>query len=456
MGAIRDRLSGAARHGIRLSRVNIVLLAVTVIGSIGMIIATNRLNSAYQQLIEETGKYINTQQDAGMIEEFSGSMLSESRSFLQTGDPAHVMAFYSQMDVIRRQLDSSGTSETKGTAASDRYLEEAVEAFRTLAEQDAYAMRLKAETLPVSLGSYPAEFAGTEIRPEDAALDAEQKLAKAQEILDRTDYSAIRSRLSDRVDASHRAASETVQQQMGVTTARIRQELLLLRTFGVVFLVIAVLAMLSNLLLIILPINRSVSNLDNREEIPEQGSFEMRNLARVYNEVLRDSTEKQEELEYSATHDALTGVYNRAAFDREYDRCRNDRIGIAIVDVDGFKHYNDVYGHDVGDRVLRRVTETIGSKFRKEDHISRIGGDEFVIIMKNTGSAQSEDIKLKIDEINEELVKERRKGMPPISVSVGAAFWDRENPGPDILKDADKALLQMKQNGKLGCRIYGE
>ena len=456
MGAIRDRLSGAARHGIRLSRVNIVLLAVTVIGSIGMIIATNRLNSAYQQLIEETGKYINTQQDAGMIEEFSGSMLSESRSFLQTGDPAHVMAFYSQMDVIRRQLDGSGTSETKGTAASDRYLKEAVEAFRTLAEQDAYAMRLKAETLPVSLGSYPAEFAGTEIRPEDAVLDAEQKLAKAQEILDRTDYSAIRSRLSDRVDASHRAASETVQQQMGVTTARIRQELLLLRTFGVVFLVIAVLAMLSNLLLIILPINRSVSNLDNREEIPEQGSFEMRNLARVYNEVLRDSTEKQEELEYSATHDALTGVYNRAAFDREYDRCRNDRIGIAIVDVDGFKHYNDVYGHDVGDHVLRRVTETIGSKFRKEDHISRIGGDEFVIIMKNTGSAQSEDIKLKIDEINEELVKERRKGMPPISVSVGAAFWDRENPGPDILKDADKALLQMKQNGKLGCRIYGE
>lgn len=456
MGAIRDRLSGAARHGIRLSRVNIVLLAVTVIGSIGMLIATNRLNSAYQQLIEETGKYIITQQDAGMIEEFSGSMLSESRSFLQTGDPAHVMAFYSQMDVIRRQLDSSGTSETKGTAASDRYLEEAVEAFRTLAEQDAYAMRLKAETMPVSLDSYPAEFAGTEIRPEDAVLDAEQKLAKAQEILDRTDYSAIRSRLSDRVDASHRAASETVQQQMGVTTARIRQELLLLRTFGVVFLVIAVLAMLSNLLLIILPINRSVSNLDNREQIPEQGSFEMRNLARVYNEVLRDSTEKQEELEYSATHDALTGVYNRAAFDREYDRCRNDRIGIAIVDVDGFKHYNDVYGHDVGDHVLRRVTETIGSKFRKEDHISRIGGDEFVIIMKNTGSAQSEDIKLKIDEINEELVKERRKGMPPISVSVGAAFWDREDPGPDILKDADKALLQMKQNGKLGCRIYGE
>ena len=456
MGAIRDRLSGAARHGIRLSRVNILLLAVTVISSVGMIIATNRLNSAYQQLIRETGRYIDSQQNAGMVEEFSGNMLSESRSFLQTGDPAHVMAFYSQMDVIRRQLDDGGTPEEKDAAASDRYMAEAVEAFRTLAEQDIYAMRLKAETLPVSLDAYPAEFGAAVIRPEDLALDTEQKLARAEEILDRADYSAIRSRLTERVDASHRAASETVRQQMGVTTGRIRQELLLLRTLVIAFLTIAVLAMLSNLLLIILPINRSVNNLDNREQIPEQGSFEMRNLARVYNEVLRDNTEKQEELEYSASHDALTGVYNRAAFDKEYDRCRHDRIGIAIIDVDGFKHYNDIYGHDVGDYVLQRVTETIGSKFRKEDHFSRIGGDEFVIIMKNTGSDRSEDIKLKIDEINEELAKERRKGMPPISISVGAAFWDRENPGTDILKDADKALLQMKQNGKLGCRIYGE
>ena len=156
MGAIRDRLSGAARHGIRLSRVNILLLAVTVISSVGMIVATNRLNSAYQQLIRETGRYIDSQQNAGMVEEFSGNMLSESRSFLQTGDPAHVMAFYSQMDVIRRQLDDGGTPEEKDAAASDRYMAEAVEAFRTLAEQDIYAMRLKAETLPVSLDAYPA------------------------------------------------------------------------------------------------------------------------------------------------------------------------------------------------------------------------------------------------------------------------------------------------------------
>ena len=232
--------------------------------------------------------------------------------------------------------------------------------------------------------------------------------------------------------------------------------LLQLRTYVIVFLLVAVLAMLSNLILIIRPINRSVSSFDRGEQIPEQGSYEMRNVARVYNQMLREKQEKQEELAYTATHDALTGVYNRADFDREYDLCKNERIGIAIIDVDGFKHYNDVYGHDVGDYVLKRVIQTVSKQFRKDDQISRIGGDEFCVIMRYAGSADSEDIKLKVDEINEELVQERRKGMPPISISVGVAFWDRKNPGPDLLKDADKALLQMKQNGKTGCQVYGE
>ena len=456
MGTDRDRLSKTFQHGIRLSWVNALLLLVTVIGSVGVIISLNRFDGTYQQLVRETTTYITTQQEAGMLNEFSGSLLSESRSFLQTGDPAHVFAFYSQLDVIRRRVGDNKAWEEPDAAAADRYMGDAVEAFQTLANRDIYAMRLKAETLPVDLVSYPSEFAAIRLEPADSALSTEEKLAKAESVLDHVDYSVIQEKLTDRVDASHRAASETISDQLGVTTGRMSRSLLQLRTYVIVFLVVAVLAMLSNLILIIRPINRSVSSFDRGEEIPEQGSYEMRNLARVYNQMLREKTEKQEELAYTALHDALTGVYNRAAFDREYNLCKNERIGIAIIDVDGFKHYNDVYGHDVGDYVLKRVIQTVSKQFRKDDHISRIGGDEFCVIMRYASIADSEDIKLKVDEINEELVQERRKGMPPISISVGVAFWNRENPGPDILKDADKALLQMKQNGKTGCQVYGE
>ena len=456
MGTDRDRLSKTFQHGIRLSWVNALLLLVTVIGSVGVIISLNRFDSTYQQLVRETTTYITTQQEAGMLNEFSGSLLSESRSFLQTGDPAQVFAFYSQLDVIRRRVGDNKAWEEPDAAAADRYMGDAVEAFQTLANRDIYAMRLKAETLPVDLVSYPSEFAAIRLEPADSALSTEEKLAKAESVLDHVDYSVIQEKLTDRVDASHRAASETISDQLGVTTGRMSRSLLQLRTYVIVFLVVAVLAMLSNLILIIRPINRSVSSFDRGEEIPEQGSYEMRNLARVYNQMLREKTEKQEELAYTALHDALTGVYNRAAFDREYNLCKNERIGIAIIDVDGFKHYNDVYGHDVGDYVLKRVIQTVSKQFRKDDHINRIGGDEFCVIMRYASIADSEDIKLKVDEINEELVQERRKGMPPISISVGVAFWNRENPGPDILKDADKALLQMKQNGKTGCQVYGE
>ena len=456
MGTIRDRLSKAFRHGIRLSWVNAALLLVTVIGSVGVIISLNRFDTTYQQLVRETSTYIESQQAAGMLNDISESMLTESRSFLQTGDPAHVLAFYSQLDVIRRQLGDTRAWEEPDAAAADRYMGDAVEAFQTLTNRDIYAMRLKAETLPVDSVAYPSEFAAVRLDPADSALSKEEKQAKAESVLDHADYSAIQEKLTDRVDASHRAASETISEQLEVTTGRMSRSLLQLRTYVIVFLLVAVLAMLSNLILIIRPINRSVSSFDRGEQIPEQGSYEMRNVARVYNQMLREKTEKQEELAYTATHDALTGVYNRADFDREYDLCKNEHIGIAIIDVDGFKHYNDVYGHDVGDYVLKRVIQTVSKQFRKDDHISRIGGDEFCVIMRYAGSADSEDIKLKVDEINEELVQERRKGMPPISISVGVAFWDRKNPGPDLLKDADKALLQMKQNGKTGCQVYGE
>ena len=125
-------------------------------------------------------------------------MLSESRSFLQTGDPAHVFAFYSQLDVIRRQLGDTKAWEEPDAAASDRYMGDAVEAFQTLVSRDIYAMRLKAETLPVNLAAYPSEFAAERLEAADLALSDEEKVAKAESVLDHADYSAIQEKLSDR------------------------------------------------------------------------------------------------------------------------------------------------------------------------------------------------------------------------------------------------------------------
>ena len=215
----------------------------------------------------------------------------------------------------------------------------------------------------------------------------------------------------------------------------------------------AVLALLFNRFLIIRPIQKSVENLDRREPIPVRGCYEVRHLAQVYNDVLKDNVEKAAALSYSASHDALTDLYNRAAFDKVYAKYQDSHAGIMIADVDHFKQYNDEFGHDVGDRVLQLVAEKLKAHFRPGDFICRVGGDEFCVILPDTSHSQSEAITEKVRQVNRELA-ESDEGLPPISISAGFAFWDRPDPGESLFRDADDTLLSVKKARTDCCAVY--
>ena len=120
---------------------------------------------------------------------------------------------------------------------------------------------------------------------------------------------------------------------------------------------------------------------------------------------------------------------------------------------DKFKEVNDHYGHAVGDIVLSTLGQTLRNYFRENDIIGRIGGDEFAIIMVEMTSDLQYTISDKIKAVNEELAM-AEDGVPAVSLSVGVAFADRENPGESIFKDADKALYRVKENGRNGCDFY--
>ena len=128
-------------------------------------------------------------------------------------------------------------------------------------------------------------------------------------------------------------------------------------------------------------------------------------------------------------------------------------LPLLLIDVDIFKSVNDTYGHAAGDAILKKVVGCLKPAFRSIDYVCRIGGDEFSVIMVDVTSCLKYTIEDKIKYVSEELAKVESE-VPAVTLSIGVAFSDQENPGESIFKDADKALCQVKEHGRNGCAFY--
>ena len=180
-------------------------------------------------------------------------------------------------------------------------------------------------------------------------------------------------------------------------------------------------------------------------------------LKRVSNRL--KTTEQIQGLMKAAVTDPMTGLLNKASSQEEIDVLAKAGPGaLMMIDLDSFKPVNDIYGHDMGDKVLIRFSEIIRSAIRSTDLAGRMGGDEFVVFCKNI--LDEEVIAEKAAFINEQIVLSAKELMGedmaiPLGASIGCAFAPDE--GKDFLtlfKKADKALYDVKQNGKHGYRIY--
>ena len=440
------------KRGVRLSRVNVLLIFLGLVIALFMVFSMYETNRSFNQIVNMTESYLSSQQTAGMLSNIANGMSEQCAAFLRTGEPDCVHVYAGQLSAINAQIKANETMQSSDESR-DEFLAKAIEAFRAMNETEIRAMRLMADTLPMGMAAYPLLIQQTKLSPEDEALTAEEKKTLAEKLIDSAEYRLNKEALTAAVDDSHRVASEQGKNRAAQTSAEVRKVMRRQKLLIFLFILIAVIALLINRFLIISPIQRSVDKLDKREPLPVLGSYEVRHLANVYNEVLKDNAEKTEALSYAATHDALTGLYNRADFDKVYSTCANDRIGIIIIDVDHFKQFNDEFGHGVGDHVLKIVAAKLMEHFRSEDHVSRIGGDEFCIIMPGTKQEQAETIVEKIYEINREL-QDNPDGLPSITLSAGLAFWDRPDPGESLLRDADSMLLSLKKTRTDCCAVY--
>jgi diguanylate cyclase (GGDEF)-like protein len=158
----------------------------------------------------------------------------------------------------------------------------------------------------------------------------------------------------------------------------------------------------------------------------------------------------EDELREQAIRDPLTGLYNRRFLSEVLEReiARSKRYGhpltLVMADLDDFKAVNDRYGHLVGDAVLRRVAEVLQKSVRAGDFVFRYGGDEFVLVLPETGSGGEEVLR----RLQQEVAGISLPEAPGLAVSVGYAVWDPRD-GPTevetLLRQADEVVLAMKQ-----------
>lgn len=205
------------------------------------------------------------------------------------------------------------------------------------------------------------------------------------------------------------------------------------------------------------PKDRVVSIVELQSVEPKAFTVQLNKLSsdeRNYVITLTDITDIKIESQkhyFNATHDALTGIYNRAYFldaiKEELEKARRYKsiFSVILFDVDYFKKFNDNYGHLKGDEVLKRLAKVIDDNIRKSDVFSRWGGEEFIILLPETSLEKAE---LLAENLRKKLHATEIKGVPRITASFGVSQFAPKDDRNTLIKRADDALYNAKDSGR--------
>jgi diguanylate cyclase len=167
--------------------------------------------------------------------------------------------------------------------------------------------------------------------------------------------------------------------------------------------------------------------------------------------------EKLEDSKREAETDGLTGIANRKRFDRSLDELSNaaeasgETLCLLMVDIDFFKKFNDSFGHQTGDQVLKLVARTLSDCVREEDVAARYGGEEFSVILPRADLVKAWDIGERIrTQVGAKKIMKRstNEDLGTITLSVGVSIYRPGEPVANLMKRADDALYLCKESGR--------
>lgn len=442
-----------SRRAVPLQAIIVCLVGIGFVISFILTYFMYKTSKSYEDMRYSTRNYIDCQGIANSLLAGSDALTIYARGFVVTGDPQQAELYYS--DTQAQNAIDEAMAEVRAYSMDERVLSQlnnAMQLRERLMSTEDYAMRLKVEAMGDDISQYPQKLQDVQLLPADTRLSPEEQEEKARGFLFDMDYESSKNEISLRINRSMDILMSGMLTRQVKSSDQLQSELrgqqVLTMALMCSLLALAVVVFT----MVIVPLRRQISSMSNDQELHEEGASEIRFLARTYNRLHEQNRLATEKLNYEATHDELTGLFNRSAYASILDRLTKsgDRIALILLDVDLFKNINDWYGHDIGDAVLKAVASELLSAFRRDDMVCRIGGDEFAIIMSRVDSGVKAMVCEKLRLIAEKLANPGI-GLPPVTLSAGVAFTDQLIPNTDLFKSADIALYEIKNGSRNGC-----
>ncbi len=450
-----ENKTGLTGRGISIRNVQVIITVITLIVALLVLIATFRASAGFSMMQEETRNYIALQQSANDLQKASDYLTEQVRCYVITGEPKYLNNYFVEAKETKRRDKALATlSDIMGESEAVRALSSAMDESVKLMDREYYSMRLASEAFGYDISDLPEEVQNVELSAGDRKLADAEKKERAEELVFDDIYQNEKNVITENMNSCLSELDRTVESQQKETADEFARLFGIQRILIIVAILFTLSAMLFTLILLVSPLLRAVVFIHEDEPIPVEGSSEFRFLADTYNAMYESNKRQKEQLEYEASHDYLTGLYNRSGYDFFMKNLDLSSTALIIIDVDKFKSINDKEGHETGDRILVKVAETIKDAFRHGDHVCRLGGDEFAVILENVEPGSAETVAEKVDMINRKL-NDTSDGLPPVQISAGVAIGKGNDPD-ELFRMADASMYNAKSRGGSDYSIASE
>lgn len=437
-------------EGLHINSLNYVFITALLLLSTLLLLISIFLYSEYNEGSAIADEYHQIEIDSRNVQSASDYLTKSVQYFVLTGEKAYLDDYFEEADVTKRRENAIEDLRTlKNVDSLINLLEKSVHESKDLMLLEYEAMRYAAEGYGMDLSTLPEVIQKTSLPTKAASMSNREKIDYSREIIFGPEYKEYKDRIALYVSQYLELAS-SIMDKLKANGRQDMTRLLMLQRLSIgAIAVLGIVLFIAIAQLVVYPLRHAVQLMAEGEKItPLEGTYEIRYMSNTYNRFHSNSVAVQKRLKRDAEKDELTGVLNRRGYRTVVERLSLESFPIAllIVDIDHFKAVNDTYGHSTGDQALIKVSHLLLATFRNTDITSRIGGDEFTVILAEVTPENKAAIEKKVNRLNEILQCPGSDGIPKLSISVGCAFSD-SGYTQQLFNEADSKMYESKDSG---------